>query len=131
MAKIAIVADIHAPYQDNKSIELACLILQEFNPTRVYNLGDGGDFYQYSNFSQDAARVLEAQKDFERGKSIEKKLIETESLLQQALENTKLAKVTFPHLLEAREDALEANAPQYAYESSSTSRQYSDSHFNR
>jgi len=58
----------------------------------------------------------EAVKDFEKGKSIEKKLVEIENLLQQALENTKLAKVTFPHLLVAREDALKANAPQFAFE---------------
>lgn len=55
-----------------------------------------------------------ADRDFERGKNVEKKLIEIEGLLQEAIRNAKLAKMTFPHLLTAREEALEANAPQYA-----------------
>lgn len=58
----------------------------------------------------------EAIKEFEKGKIPEKKLIEIESFLQEALENTKLAKVTFPHLLTARGDALKANAPQHSLE---------------
>ncbi|MBD3288347.1 OmpA family protein [candidate division KSB1 bacterium] len=58
----------------------------------------------------------DAEKDFEKGKNVEKKLIEIEGLLQEAISNAKLAKLTFPHLLTAREDALEANAPQYALE---------------
>ena len=65
-------------------------------------------------YGKAVAKNEEAHQDFEKGKSIEKKLIEVESFLQQALENSKLAKVTFPHLLTAREDALKANAPQYS-----------------
>ncbi len=59
-------------------------------------------------------KMEDADRDFEKGKNVEKKLIEIEGLLQEALRNARLAKVTFPHLLTAREDALEANAPQNA-----------------
>lgn len=75
------------------------------------------DLLSPSLYSKAVAKNEEAQHDFEKGKSIEKKLIEIETLLQQTLENAKLAKVTFPHLLIAREDALKANAPQYALDS--------------
>ena len=56
----------------------------------------------------------DALEDLDKGKNIEKKLLQIQSLLQESLENAKLAKITFPHLLKAREDALAANAPQYA-----------------
>ena len=51
-----------------------------------------------------------------RGVNPRAKLIEIETLLHEAIKNSELAKVTFPHLITAREDALEANAPQYAFE---------------
>jgi OOP family OmpA-OmpF porin len=53
-------------------------------------------------------------KDFDRGKNVQKKIAEINSLLESAVETAKLAKVTFPHLLVAREDALEANAVEFA-----------------
>ena len=55
-----------------------------------------------------------ASKDFDRGKNVQKKINETNILLQQAIENAKLAKVTYPHLLTSREDALEAKAVDFA-----------------
>ena len=58
----------------------------------------------------------QASKDFDRGKNVQKKVTELKALLESAVENAKLAKVTFPHLIEAREDALEANAIEFAKE---------------
>jgi len=55
-----------------------------------------------------------ASKDFDRGKNVQKKITEINDVLESAIENAKLAKVTYPHLLTAREDALEANAVEYA-----------------
>lgn len=55
-----------------------------------------------------------ASKDYDRGKNIQKKITDTNQYLVSAIENAKLAKVTYPHLLTAREDALEANATEYA-----------------
>ncbi len=66
------------------------------------------------------ARAVEyyesASKDYDRGKNVQKKIAEINQLLSSAIENAKLAKVTYPHLLTAREDALEANAVQFASE---------------
>jgi OOP family OmpA-OmpF porin len=59
-------------------------------------------------------RYESATKDFDRGKNVQKKITEINQLLESAIENAKLAKVTYPHLLTAREDALEANAVEYA-----------------
>ena len=74
MTKIALYADVHAPYQDNKSIELACKLIQLFNPDRVYDLGDGNDFYQFSKFSQDPRRRLRFQDDLDAGFAVRKQL---------------------------------------------------------
>lgn len=64
-----------------------------------------------------AVAIYEASsKDFDRGKNVQKKITEINGLLESAVENAKLAKVTFPHLLVAREDALEANAVEFARE---------------
>ncbi len=64
-----------------------------------------------------AVAIYEASsKDFDRGKNVQKKITEINGLLESAIENAKLAKVTFPHLLVAREDALEANAIEFARE---------------
>jgi OOP family OmpA-OmpF porin len=55
-----------------------------------------------------------ASKDYDRGKNIQKKIIEINQFLQSAIENAKLAKITYSHLLTAREDAIEADAAKYA-----------------
>jgi len=83
MAKIALLADIHAPYQDDKSIELACLLLERFKPDRVYNLGDGYDFYQFSIFSQDPRRKLKFQEDLDVGCKVQQRLISAAPEAQQ------------------------------------------------
>ena len=75
MTKIAILSDIHSPYQDDKSVELACKLLQNYNPDRVYNLGDGVDFYQFSKFSMDPERVMEFQKDLDVAYIVNKTLV--------------------------------------------------------
>ena len=64
------------------------------------------------------ARAVEnyesASKDYDRKKNIQKKIAAINQMLVSAIENAKLAKVTYPHLLTAREDALEANAVEFA-----------------
>lgn len=70
MAKIALLSDAHAPYQDKKAIELACLLIEKFAPDRVYNLGDSCDFYQFSVFSKDPRRVLGFQKDLDESEAV-------------------------------------------------------------
>jgi len=55
-----------------------------------------------------------ASKDYDRGKNVQKKIEEINRLLEKAVTNAKLAKVTYPHLLTAREDAIEAKAIEFA-----------------
>jgi outer membrane protein OmpA-like peptidoglycan-associated protein len=69
------------------------------------------------NFKEADMKYNEAVKDFKDGKplkDIERKLAEVRGKLNQCLDVAKLGKVTFASTLKAREDALVANAPEYA-----------------
>jgi outer membrane protein OmpA-like peptidoglycan-associated protein len=70
-----------------------------------------------TNFKNAMDKYNQALKEFKEGKQlkgIEKKLAEVRKSLNKALETAKLGKFTFAMTLKAREDALKANAPQYA-----------------
>lgn len=69
------------------------------------------------NFKAATIKYNEAAKDFKDGKplkEIERKLAEVQQRLSQCLEVAKLGKLTFASSLKAREDALNANAPEFA-----------------
>lgn len=73
-----------------------------------------------SNFNKAMEKYNQAMKEFKEGKElkeIKKKIAEAQNYLNKALDTTKLGKITFATSLEARDDALKANAPQYAKES--------------
>lgn len=70
IAKIAIVADTHAPYQDGRAIELACKIIQDFQPDELVHLADGIDFYALSTFSRDPGRVLGLQDEVDQAYAV-------------------------------------------------------------
>ncbi len=72
------------------------------------------DLLSPSNYAKALEKYEDASKDFDKGKNIQKKVEEINSLLESAIENSKLAKITFEHLLIAREDALEANAIEFS-----------------
>jgi outer membrane protein OmpA-like peptidoglycan-associated protein len=68
-------------------------------------------------FARAVRRFSEAQEDFKRNRGIgdiTKKLREAETDFSQATQNAKLAKKVFDKLLQSREEALKANAPEYA-----------------
>ncbi len=67
-------------------------------------------------YQQAVKKHEQALKNFDRGKSPEALNNQTLYLLRTAVENAKLARVTFPHTLAARKDALRARAPQLAME---------------
>jgi len=48
----AIVADLHAPEQDNRAVELACRIIQDCKPDNVIINGDSEDFREASTFTE-------------------------------------------------------------------------------
>jgi outer membrane protein OmpA-like peptidoglycan-associated protein len=68
-------------------------------------------------FGRAYKRFSEAKEDLKRGRSlteIDKKLREVEADLDQAMQTAKVGKVAFATAVQTREDALKANAPQYA-----------------
>ncbi|MFQ5707014.1 MAG: OmpA family protein [bacterium] len=86
---------------------------------KLLNQVQSGQGYVLSptNFKNALNKYHEATKAFKHGKElkgIQKKIAEARSYLKKALETAKLAKVAFATTLKAREDALKANAPEYA-----------------
>lgn len=72
-----------------------------------------------TNYRNGMDKYREALRDFKDGKplkNLEKKLAQVRKKLIAALKVTKVGKLTFATTLKAREDALKANAPQYARE---------------
>lgn len=72
-----------------------------------------------SNYKEAKNKYDQASKEFREGKQIkeiQKKLSEVRTLLQKSLDVAKLGHITFETTLEAREDALKANAPEHAKE---------------
>jgi len=72
-----------------------------------------------ANFKKALDKYNQAQRDLKNGKqlkNIEKKLSEVRVLLNKCLDTSKLGEITFESTLQAREDALKANAPQYSEE---------------
>lgn len=68
-------------------------------------------------FKKAMNRYNRALDDFKEGKNlkdIKNKLTEVRTLLNKCLETAKIGKITFASTLKAREDALKANAPEYA-----------------
>ena len=49
--KVAWCGDIHAPFQDDYAIDLACSILEDYQPDIGINGGDSTDFYKVSRLS--------------------------------------------------------------------------------
>lgn len=54
---VAIIPDIHCPFQDMRAIELACKIIEEVKPVALVYLGDNVDWSQISKFDRDPHRV--------------------------------------------------------------------------
>lgn len=72
------------------------------------------DLLSPTYYAKAVEKYESASKDFDRGKNVQKKITEINDLLEQAIQNAKLAKVTYPHLLTSRDDALEAEATDFA-----------------
>jgi outer membrane protein OmpA-like peptidoglycan-associated protein len=69
------------------------------------------------NFKAATIKYNEAIKDFKDGKplkEIERKVAEVQQRLNQCLDTAKLGKLNFVSTLKSREDALNANAPEFA-----------------
>lgn len=63
--RVVFIADTHSPFHDNRSIDLVCLLLENFQPDEVCHLGDGVDFHSISKFDTDPQRVLQIQEELD------------------------------------------------------------------
>ncbi|MCD4664473.1 MAG: hypothetical protein K8R68_04315, partial [Bacteroidales bacterium] len=68
------------------------------------------------NFKKAVAKHTAALKDFDKGKNIQKKIAEIKKLLETAVENAKLAQITFSYLLKSRDEAIESKSIEFAKE---------------
>jgi outer membrane protein OmpA-like peptidoglycan-associated protein len=75
------------------------------------------DLLSPKNFEKAMSYYKEAENDLKKGKNLDdirKKLRAAVSYFQKATQTTQLAEVTFQNLLKIRNDALKADAPQFA-----------------
>ncbi|MFQ5650385.1 MAG: OmpA family protein [bacterium] len=75
------------------------------------------NLFSPTNYKNAMSKYYEASKDFQRGKNlntIQGKLSEVRTYLNKCLQIAKRGSVTFGTTIKAREDALRANAPEYA-----------------
>ena len=54
--KIAVIPDTHFPYCDTKKLNKALLIIEEFNPDAVVQIGDLYDQVSFSNYPKDPSK---------------------------------------------------------------------------
>ncbi len=97
--------------------ELRQNLFSEADKLMVQAQADQAGVLSPDNFKAASIKYNEAARDFKDGKplkEIERKLVEVQQRLSQCLETAKLGKFTFASSLRAREDALSANAPEYA-----------------
>lgn len=79
--------------------------------------GEQADLLSPDNFRKATEKYEAASSDFDKGKNVSKKLDEINELVRAAIDNAKLGQVTFSHLMVARDEAIEANAIEFAKES--------------
>jgi len=75
------------------------------------------DLLSPKNFEKAMSYYSEAENDLKKGKNLDdirKKLRAAVSYFQKATQTTQLAEVTFQNLMKTRNDALKADAPQFA-----------------
>lgn len=64
--KIVVAGDQHAPYHDERLLQLFIAFLKDFRPDTLILPGDGFDFYQLSRFGQDPSRITTLQKEIDQ-----------------------------------------------------------------
>lgn len=80
-----VVGDIHAPYQDDKALEVAKQVIVDVQPDYLFINGDHVDFYQISRYDSKPQRKLELQSDLDVAKSILQDLREVAPNAQMVL----------------------------------------------
>lgn len=62
--------DAHVPFQDKAAVADALAFVAEYQPKRVWVLGDWFDFYAISRFSRDPKRRLSLQAEIDEGREL-------------------------------------------------------------
>jgi OmpA-OmpF porin, OOP family len=96
--------------------EIKTRVFKDVDDAFIKARTEQADVLSPSIYQQAVKKNEQAINSFDKGKAPDEIIEETLSLLKTAVENAKLAKVTFPHTLSARNDALKASAPQLALE---------------
>ena len=73
---IAVVADTHAPYHDQRAVDLACVLIEAVKPKELVHLADGVDCYAVSSFDRDPERVITLQNEFDKAFEVNKQIAE-------------------------------------------------------
>lgn len=64
------VNDVHAPFQDHKSVNLFLEFLRDFKPNRVWIVGDLIDFYAISRYEKNPDRLLNIDAEVTAAKDV-------------------------------------------------------------
>ena len=68
--KSLFLSDVHAPYEDGKSLKVVREFSEWFKPQKIFILGDLVDFYQLSSFNKDPKRMDYLQDDLDVARSV-------------------------------------------------------------
>jgi outer membrane protein OmpA-like peptidoglycan-associated protein len=96
--------------------EIKARLFQNVNELLSKAKAEQADLLSPTSYAKAIELYDEASKDYDRGKNIQKKISELKTFLESALQNSKMAKYTFEVVLQAQEDALEANAIEFSRE---------------
>lgn len=72
---VVFLPDIHAPFQDDRAIELSCKIIEYIKPTAIVYLGDNVDWHQISNFDKDPRRIIELQNEIDAFHQVDRSIM--------------------------------------------------------
>jgi predicted phosphodiesterase len=76
MKKVMIVSDIHAPFQDNKAVNIASMYAAVYKPDIYVIGGDLSDFYSISRFDKSPERRDNFQSELTKSQQVLDKLLE-------------------------------------------------------
>ncbi len=68
---------MHVPYQDNQALDLVLKFGHNLKPDKLFILGDFIDMYSISKFDRNPERVTNLQTEFNIGKDLLYKIIDT------------------------------------------------------
>jgi len=96
--------------------DIKARVFKEVNNLFAQAEAEQANLLSPENFKKAVEKHEDALKNYDKGKSVEKKLAEIKKLLDSAIENSKQAQHTFSHLIKARDEAIEANSMEFSKE---------------